>query len=233
MTEINIDDGNDDGNDSGNESSENNYNVTAPLCGFETEHGPCEMPVQGGGLCYFHDEDSDYEVADSHGGQEGNLNPATHMLHVERTKLFENLQAFEELLVLGWYDDLLQQSVFDFQCERREHCVDCSELDDDFSPPTDEYDYAFILVPYPTQYQVQAESLFHATLDLLKMLKLDSVLLENGMERTKVVDSLLDEDSGEWNTLEEKDEHYLCLSYDRLIRSWQESLRNGGIPEFQ
>lgn len=197
-------------------------------CGHEKDNGePCQRRVNGGGPCFLHDEDG---PPDDHGGQKGNLNAATHMLYVERSKVFSNMEPYQQIHMLQIYEELIEKSVLDFEYELKVHQMDCNDMDEDERPPTDENGCAYIQVPYPTEHQVQAESLWHAAVDRHKMLMVSATLLENGMERQKTVRSGYDHEADEWNTLKKGREHHLCLEYDRMIRRYTEHLKVGGVP---
>jgi hypothetical protein len=204
--------------------------VEVEQCGEPTSNGPCERGVKGGGPCFMHDEDG---PPDGHGAPKGNLNAADHYLYVEREKMFEALSAGQQIRLLANYEDLLDQSVLDFDVEYREHQIDCRDIPEDERPPTDELGFAFILVPYPTEHQVRAESLWHAAVDSHKMLMLSAKLLETNMEREKTVRSRYDPSEDEWYELTEKREHHLCLEYDRMVRRHMMQVEQGGVVKLQ
>lgn len=195
-------------------------------CDEQTPSGPCERRVTGGGPCFMHGDDG---PPDGYGAPVGNLNAADHYLYVEREKMFEALSPGQQIRLLATYEDLLEQSVLDFDCELKEHMIDCSDMDEDERPPTDDLGFAYILVPYPTEHQVQAESLWNAAVDSHKMLMLSAKLLENGMEREKTVGSRYDSEADEWHELKEKREHHLCREYARMVRRHSEAVKEGGV----
>lgn len=201
---------------------------TVEQCGEPTGDGtPCKQRVEGGGPCYLHDEDG---PPDNHGAPKDNLNAATHMLYVERSKVFSAMEPYQQLHMLKIYEELIEKSVLDFDYDLKVHQMDCYDLPEDERPPTDENGIAYIQVPYPTEHEVRAQSLWHAAVDRHKMLMVSATLLENGMEREKTARSRYDSQNDEWHTLPKMDEHHLCLEYDRMIRRYNEHLKVGGVP---
>lgn len=144
---------------------------------------------------------------------------------------YDKIHPTKKVLALAWYDDLVQQSVFDFDTEMQTIEVDFSKGNDSLpTPPYVDDDSTLELnVPFATQNGDQCASLMMAATHTLKMLDVDSTLVMMGMENETATDSELDYETGEWNELTEFTEHHLNLPYDRLIRTKKDLLEAGGV----
>ena len=140
---------------------------------------------------------------------------------------YDKIHPTKKLLALKWYEQLMERSVYDFEWNLSPITIDFSDADDSLPTPTDER--VEVDIQYATEYKDAATSLLLAATSKMKMLDVDSTLVLAGMERDTYEDSELDYESGDWNTLEGKDEHHLNLPNDRLIRTHGDLLEYGGV----
>ena len=155
------------------------------------------------------------DLPDGRGAPKGNTNAVTHGLFTSTDRFLEAIEPTEEAMVWELFDELLEESIYDFNVAHEERTFDMEET-------------ATIEVPSPTRKIDQALSLFNAALDAVKMTKVNAELLEHKMETTEVSHAQLNQD-GKYETIEESTEHYLNLAYSRLVKDRSDLLEHGGV----
>lgn len=141
---------------------------------------------------------------------------------------YSHIEPDRQIYVWGLFDDLIDDSIFDFQCEYREITIDCSDTDavpDEFK---DEDGLVELEVPNPSEHRDRAMSLWLAAIDRVKMINANAQILSEGVGIPKTVAAGMTEFGEEWR-IEEEQEHHLNLPYSRLTRDIQEMLEYGGV----
>lgn len=147
----------------------------------------------------------------------------------------DKLSPLKTALAFGKFDDLLAESIYDFEIEDTMLVsVDFTDSDAKYlvAEYLDEDDNLNIDVPITTAKRDQATSLLLAAMDAIKMLNIQAKLAEADMEMETTADSeyIFGEDGdGHWVELTEKTEHHLNLPYSRLVRDRTELLQYGGV----
>lgn len=179
-------------------------------------------------LDYFND--SGVEVCNVHKGFQGLMEHSKEILKhgvfaSNYATLFDNMDTLEQIEAIQIFDNLIAQSEVEFDIKRETVEFDVSET------PLSEVvgnDEGVIEeeVPFPESSTLEIKSLWAATLDLMKMDRINTIQLEDGMEREKIVGIT---DEGETKT--NLDEHHLHLPYSRLTKDVEKHLERGGVVE--
>lgn len=147
---------------------------------------------------------------------------------------FDKISPLKKLLLYGKFDELLAESIYEFDVDTFEVSLDFSDEDTKYlvAEYLDEDDQFILEVPTATQNGRQATYLFSAAAEVVTMLNVKSKITAAEMETETAVDSeaLFGEDGHEgWAELTEKVEHHLNLSWSRLVRDHSELLELGGV----
>lgn len=145
---------------------------------------------------------------------------------------FDKADPFEKVLIIGLFESLIDESIYDFEEEIDSLTLDFSESEydvDEVGINTDEDGEAVIGFPQPTNRSIRALALLEASVDEVKMLKANSDILDANMRTESVSVSATTEDGRIGETLEEYNEHYLNLPYSRLVKDHKENLKRGGV----
>lgn len=178
------------------------------------------------GFCTNHqnriteDNAKEYQMKASHAVEHGLF---TRSLE----NFYSHIEPNKQIYVWGLFDDLCDDSIFNFESEYREIEIDCS--DDDTVPAslTNENDVVDLEVPTPMAQRDRAMSLWLAAIDRVKMINANAQILSEGVGIDKTTHAELTE--GGFVELEQEEEHHLNLPYSRLTRDVQEMLEYGGV----
>lgn len=152
-----------------------------------------------------------------------------HGLHARSLKnVYEKIVPEKQALMWALFDDLLDESIFNFDADYREISIDCSGTDAVAHFPVDDEGMLNIEVPQPTEYNDRSQSLFLAAIDGVKMLNAQETILIDGLEVSEVTHADLKEDET-YETIDQFSEHHLNLPYSRLTRDRKELLEYGGV----
>jgi hypothetical protein len=143
---------------------------------------------------------------------------ATSHVHV-LDKVSVDKQAF----IIDLYDDLLDRAVFDYDVEYVPVELDTSSVE---YIPHDELTRQF---PVPNSKLLEASRLFMAACDTIRMLDMQSIVLDNGPEGSTLAAHGTAESGTIVDTIEEKREHHLNLPLSRLTKDHTEHLEIGGV----
>lgn len=143
---------------------------------------------------------------------------ATSHVHV-LDKVSVDKQAF----IIDLYDDLLDRAVFDYDVEYVPVELDTSNVE---YIPHDELTRQF---PVPNSKLLEASRLFMAACDSIRMLDMQSIVLDKGPEGSTIAAHGTAESGTIVDTIEEKREHHLNLPLSRLTKDHTEHLEIGGV----
>lgn len=166
-----------------------------------------------------------------------------HGLHSKTVRhVFDKLDAWQKVTVLGWWESYIDESVYDFGIEWSETTVsDSAAVDDNDGPVTTEGTYdaleveldeetVTVGVPVPQEHETRCFALFRAAVMDMKAGLADRVLLDTedgttAMEREQTV-SVTDEGQ----EITDEAEHHLNLPVSRLDKDRTDVLAFGGVP---
>jgi len=179
------------------------------------------------------------EFCSTHRGRDGLMERAsellTHGLYAKTIHhVFEKLSPWQQLTVLGWYDDYVQESTYAFDESLETQYIDFSdfggEMPLEVETHLDENSQLPVDVPVPTDHAARCFALFRAAVMDIKAGLADRALLETedgttAMEREQVV-SVTDEGY----EITDEAEHHLNLPLSRIDKDKDELLAFGGVP---
>lgn len=188
----------------------------------------CQMwPLEDKDSCYNHPNRITEENA-----KELQMKASHVVEHGLFTRSLENfythIESDRQIYVWGLFDDLIDESIFEFQCEYREITIDCSDTDSVPEKFMDDEERVDLEVPSPTERRDRAMSLWLAAIDRVKMINANAQILSEGVGIPKTVAAGINELGEEWE-IQEEQEHHLNLPYSRLTRDIQKMLEYGGV----
>lgn len=136
----------------------------------------------------------------------------------------EKLPASKFILAVEMLDGLFEMSRHDFDCDVVEKIVDTSESD---LIPQDAVSVK-LPIPQNTSVMFQANELWMAALDEVKVKNMQEAIFKEGMEKQTLTESA-DMDGSITDTHYEHTEHHLHLPVSRLTKDIKEHLKNGGV----
>lgn len=132
-------------------------------------------------------------------------------------RVFGNLDTFEQIEVTQVFNNLVTDSVYDFESETVQWTFEVEDEDIE----TDQIEQE---IKIPTSKMAPAKALWLAALDLAKMTRMNTIMFKDNLEHEKTITYT---ENGEEIT--EMDEHYMNLAYSRLASDYRKFLENGGI----
>lgn len=134
------------------------------------------------------------------------------------------LDPLEFILMAEMFSGLMEQSRHEFEPETYVREIDASDSD------LIEEDTVSVQMPIPTaeQFKFQANELFHAALDEVKVNRMQEAVFTKGISEKQLADSA-DMDGKITDTKYELTENHLHLPISRLTKDIKEHLKNGGV----
>ena len=208
----------------------------APLSNWEERYGEVRYCMQ---LPYSTFADSDCDFCKTHKQRHDLMKRAkeafTHGLYSKTIKhVFEKLDPWQKLTVLGWYDSYLQESTYDFEIDLEAHTIDFSgydgELPLEIEAELDEDGTFEVGVPIPTAHETRAFALYRAALMDIKAGLGERQVTDTSddtgvMERETVVS--VTEDGRQ---ITDTEEHHLNVALSRNDQRKEDLLALGGVP---
>jgi hypothetical protein len=145
---------------------------------------------------------------------------------------FDKSDPVEKIFIIGLFENLIEESIYEFECEQQSIELDFSESEydpDELDINTGEEGTAVISFPQPTDREVRALALLEASVDEIKMLKANSDIFEDNMRSESATKVATTEEGRIGETYDEVNEHYLNLPYSRLVKDHKENLKRGGV----
>jgi hypothetical protein len=136
----------------------------------------------------------------------------------------EKLPAAKFVLAVEMFDGLLGMSRHEFECERVTKVIDTEDAD---IIPEDAVSIE-LPIPQNTGVMFQANELWMAALDEVKVKNMQEAIFKQGMERKTLTESA-DMEGSITDTHYESAEHHLHLPVSRLTKDIKEHLKNGGV----
>jgi hypothetical protein len=148
-----------------------------------------------------------------------------------RELLYDKVDPWDQIVMHALHQSLMEDSVHEYAPDHKERTFDFSDSKYEIpeEAPTDDDGNAVIEVAYPTENIDRGKVLWAAAVDAVKAENINAEITEDMMETETYADSEYDYESGEWNTLTEKQEHHLNLAYSRLITDREKLLSYGGV----
>jgi hypothetical protein len=136
----------------------------------------------------------------------------------------EKLDATKFIFAVQMLDGLFEMSDHDFNITRAERVIDTS------NSGIIREDSAAVELPIPRSQglQFQANELWMAALDEVKVQNMQEAIFTQGMEARTIAASA-DVEGQITDTVTEKEEHHLHLPVSRLTKDIKEHLKNGGV----
>lgn len=227
--------------------------------GTEREEGLCNAPLRHWKSRYGEprfcrrlphkkfDDSVDHDYCNIHSGRVNiDMNAEELLQHGFFTETVDHhvhhLDPWRRVFVHGTFEVLMGDSRYEFAPEYETKTFDFT--DSEIVPSqANEDDTLDVEVAYPTDHANRAIVLFIAAADELKMLDMQSRIMEVGdgagmgeVSSTEYADftssTVPGEGGGEpkaWQTLEEVSEHHLNLPLSRLVKDHKELLKFGGV----
>lgn len=148
--------------------------------------------------------------------------------------LYDRIDEWKRVFAYATYDQLLDESIFDFNPDYETREFDFSDADDStpIPPGVDDSGILELEVPYATQYGDAAMALWVAAMMRVQQLNVQEIIVRNDMQSKSVehADLVAPEGAQPYHmTIEEWSEHHLNLPFDRLLRSRDRLLERGGV----
>lgn len=143
-------------------------------------------------------------------------------------KVYERVEPSKQALMWALFDDLLDESIFNFESDYREIEIDCDGTSAEKQFPVNDENVLKVEVPQPTEYLDRSQSLFFAAIDGIKLMNIQESILTEGIEVEETTHADLDS-SENFVELKQLSEHHLNLPYSRLARDRSEFLEYGGV----
>lgn len=181
--------------------------------------------------------DGNSDFCKKHKGREGLMQHASDVLeHGLGTKTFahyfDKTDPVEQVYITALYEKLLEESKYDFECEKDSLIEDFDESDFDtveLGITTDEDNIVEIAFPQPTEHPIRGLALLEAAIDEVKMLKANGRILQDDLRSESPAKVATTEGGKIGETYDTWNEHYLNLAYSRLVKDQKENLKRGGV----
>ena len=168
----------------------------------------------------------------------------THGIYSKTIRhVFDNLSAWQKLVVLAFYDSYTQESVYDFDPKFEEFEIDFAEYDGsipiELASQLDEREMLQVGVPIPQEHEQRAYALYRASIYDMKVTLADRATLPDtsddddettAMEKEFILDVIEDEDGGVEDIIKAFDEHHLNQAISRVDNDREDLLVFGGVP---
>lgn len=185
---------------------------------------------------WYPNSDEEYDWCYMHKDRDGLMKQARDIMqHGMVTKtfahFFDKSDPVEKIFIIGLFESLIDESVYDFECNKQSIELDFSKSDyspEEFNIDTED-GTVLVHFPQPTNHETRALALLSAATDEVKMLKANSQILEAAMTSESATKVATTEDGRIGEVYEEKSEHYLNLPYSRLVKDHKENLKRGGV----
>lgn len=131
---------------------------------------------------------------------------------------FDRVSTAKQLYAVTLFDDLLEESAYDFETEYAAHTITADDVD--FIPA----ETVTVDFPVPQSRTYRANALWFAALDFIRLQNMQEVVLEDGPEKEEVI-GVTDDGEPIYTT----EEHHLNLPISRLTKDYDRHLTAGGV----
>lgn len=217
----------------------------ALLSNWESRYGeprycmrlPREKFVDDGGqFCTVHRQQEDL--------MERASDAFTHGVYSKTIRhVFDKLSSWQKLVVLGFYDSYVKESMYDFDPKFESFEIDFSEYDDELPlelvNQLDEKEHLQVGVPIPKDKEQRCYALYRAAIYDMKVTLADRETLpdandddENAaaMEKEFILKVIEDDDGNVEDVIKAFDEHHLNKAISRVDNDREDLLVFGGVP---
>lgn len=148
--------------------------------------------------------------------------------------LYDRIEPWKRVFAYATYDQLLDESIFEYDVEYEVKEFDFSDADSEnpVPPGVDDNGVLRLEIPFATNRGDSATSLWIASLIRVMQLNVQEIIMRNEMQAksTQHADLVVQEGREPYyKTIEEYNEHHLNLPFDRLLRGRDRLLERGGI----